>query len=57
VLVPHYSFDTAVLLVEMDALGAKLKAYVEDPTGSLDLSGLDFGIEGVEKVASFLPKR
>jgi hypothetical protein len=38
----------------MDALDETLKAYLEDPNGSLNLSKLDFGIEGAKKVASFL---
>jgi hypothetical protein len=45
-----------VLAVKMDTLDEKLKAYKEDPNGSLNLSGLGFGIEGATKVASFLPK-
>jgi hypothetical protein len=45
-----------VLIVEMNALDEKLKAYKEDPNGRLDLSGLGFGTEGAVKVASFLPK-
>ena len=45
-----------VPIVEMSALDEKLKAYLEDPNGNLDLSGLGFGTEGAKKVASFLPK-
>jgi hypothetical protein len=40
----------------MNALDEKLKAYKEDPNGSLDLYGIGFGIEGAKNVASFLPK-
>jgi hypothetical protein len=39
----------------MDALTEKLEAYKPDQK-SLDLSGLDFGIEGAKKIASFLPE-
>jgi hypothetical protein len=45
-----------VLIVEMNALDEKLKAYKEAPNGSFDLSGLGFGTEGAKTVASFLPK-
>jgi hypothetical protein len=45
-----------VPIVEMSALDEKLKAYLRDPKGSLDLSGLGFGTEGAKKVASFIPK-
>jgi hypothetical protein len=38
----------------MDALDEKLKSYLDDPNGSLDLSGLGFGIEGAKKVTSLL---
>jgi hypothetical protein len=40
----------------MNVLDEKLKAYLEDPNGNLDLSGLGFGSEGAKKIASFLPK-
>jgi hypothetical protein len=40
----------------MSVLHEKLKAYLEDPNGTLDLSALGFGTEGAKKVASFLPK-
>jgi hypothetical protein len=43
-------------IVEMSVLDEKLKAYLEDPNGSLDMHGLGFGTEGAKKVASFLPK-
>jgi hypothetical protein len=46
-----------VIIVEMNALDEKLKAYKEDPNGgSLNLAGLGFGTEGAKKVASFLQK-
>jgi hypothetical protein len=38
----------------MDALDEKIKAYSEDPNGSLDLPVLGFGIEGAKKVASLV---
>ena len=37
-------------------LDERLTAHSKDPNGILDLSGLEFGIEGAEKVASFLSK-
>jgi hypothetical protein len=46
-----------VIIVEMNAVKKKLKAYKEDPNGgTLDLSGLGFGTKGAKKVASFLQK-
>jgi hypothetical protein len=46
-----------VPIVEM-SLDEKLKAYLDDPNGSLDLSGLGFGrideAHHCKKVASFL---
>jgi hypothetical protein len=42
----------------MNALDETLKAAMDalDPNGSLNLSKIDFGIEGARKVASFLRK-
>jgi hypothetical protein len=45
-----------VPIVEMSALDEKLRAYLKDPNGNLDLHGLGFGTEGAKKVASFLQK-
>jgi hypothetical protein len=36
------------------ALDETLNAYLQDPNGSLDLSGLDFRNGGATKVAAFL---
>jgi hypothetical protein len=45
-----------VPIVEMSVLDEKLKAYLKDPNGSVDLPGLGFGTEGAKQVASFLSK-
>jgi hypothetical protein len=45
-----------VPIVEMSVLDEKLNAYLEDPNGSLNLSGLAFGTEGAKKVVSLLSK-
>jgi hypothetical protein len=43
-------------MAEIEALSAKLDAYLQDPQDSLDLSCMGFGAKGAEKVALFLPK-
>ena len=43
-------------MAETAKLNAKLKAYLEDPKDFLDLSGIDFGVNGANIVAKFLPK-
>jgi hypothetical protein len=43
----------------MDAADEKIKGHLQDPNGSRNLSGLDFGnigIEGVESIISLLSK-
>jgi hypothetical protein len=40
----------------MSVLDDKLKAYLKDPNGNLDLHSLGFGTEGAKQVASFLQK-
>jgi hypothetical protein len=43
-------------MVDIKALNAKLQGYMKDPTESLDLSGMNIGVEGMRVVAAFLPK-
>jgi hypothetical protein len=43
-------------MAETAKLNAKLKAYLEDPKGFLDLSGMDVRADGARRVAEFLPK-
>jgi hypothetical protein len=43
-------------MAEMKALNAKLAGYSKDPKDSLDLSGMNIGIEGMKVVGDFIPK-